>query len=78
MSFSLDTNVVSESTQLRPNAVLMTWLNGVEENSVFLSVITLTSTSIVTDFIREETAKEGDLGRELKLFYSAEKGGLKV
>ena len=42
MSFLLDTNVVSESTKLRPNAGLMTWLDGVDENSVFLSVITLT------------------------------------
>ena len=42
MSFLLDTNVVSESTKPRPNAGLMTWLDGVDENSVFLSVITLT------------------------------------
>ncbi len=42
MSFLLDTNVVSESTKLRPNVGLMTWLDGVDENSVFLSVITLT------------------------------------
>jgi toxin FitB len=42
MSFLLDTNVVSESTKLHPNAGLMTWLDGVDENSVFLSVITLT------------------------------------
>ncbi|MFZ0704726.1 MAG: type II toxin-antitoxin system VapC family toxin [Candidatus Korobacteraceae bacterium] len=42
MSFLLDTNVVSESTKLRPDAGLMAWLDGVDENSVFLSVITLT------------------------------------
>lgn len=42
MSFLLDTNVVSESTKLRPDAGVMTWLDGVDENSVFLSVITLT------------------------------------
>jgi hypothetical protein len=42
MSFLLDTNVVSESTKLRPNTGLMAWLDGVDENSVFLSVITLT------------------------------------
>ena len=42
MSFLLDTNVVSESTKLRPNTGLMTWLDGVDENSVFLSVISLT------------------------------------
>ncbi len=42
MNFLLDTNVVSESTKPRPNAGLMTWLDDVDENSVFLSVITLT------------------------------------
>ncbi len=42
MSFLLDTNVVSESTKPRPNVGLMTWLDNVDENSVFLSVITLT------------------------------------
>jgi len=42
MNFLLDTNVVSESTKPRPNTGLMTWLDDVDENSVFLSVITLT------------------------------------
>ena len=42
MNFLLDTNVVSESTKLRPNTGVMAWLDGVDENSVFLSVITLT------------------------------------
>ena len=42
MSFLLDTNVVSESTKPRPNPGVVAWLAGVEEESVFLSVITLT------------------------------------
>ncbi len=42
MSFLLDTNVVSESTKPRPNPGIVAWLAGVEEESVFLSVITLT------------------------------------
>ncbi len=42
MSFLLDTNVVSESTKPRPNPGVVTWLAGVDEESVFLSVITLT------------------------------------
>ncbi len=42
MSFLLDTNVVSESTKPRPNSGLVAWLASVEEESVFLSVITLT------------------------------------
>jgi len=42
MSFLLDTNVVSESTKPRPNVGVVAWLTGVDEESVFLSVITLT------------------------------------
>jgi len=42
MSFLLDTNVVSESTKPRPNAGVVAWLSEVDEDSVFLSVMTLT------------------------------------
>jgi toxin FitB len=42
MSFLLDTNVVSESTKPRPNPAVVAWLAAVDEDSVFLSVITLT------------------------------------
>lgn len=41
MSFLLDTNVVSEWTKPRPNKGLITWLEQVDEGSVFLSVLTL-------------------------------------
>ena len=42
MSFLLDTNVVSEPTKPRPNPGLVEWLAAVDEDGVFLSVITLT------------------------------------
>ena len=42
MTFLLDTNVVSELTKPRPNPGVLGWLAGVDEESVFLSVITLT------------------------------------
>ena len=42
MSFLLDTNVVSELTKPRPNPGVVVWLADVDEDSVFLSVITLT------------------------------------
>jgi predicted nucleic acid-binding protein len=42
MSFLLDTNVVSESTKPRPNPGVVAWLAAVDEDDVFLSVITLT------------------------------------
>lgn len=40
MSFLLDTNVVSEWRKPRPNAGLVGWLTAVDENEVFLSVVT--------------------------------------
>lgn len=40
MSFLLDTNVVSEWTKPQPNAGVTQWLDEVEEDSVFLSVVT--------------------------------------
>jgi predicted nucleic acid-binding protein len=40
VSFLLDTNVVSEWTKPRPNAGVIEWLEQVEEDEVFLSVVT--------------------------------------
>ena len=40
MSFLLDTNVVSEWTESRPNASVVDWLTQVEEDGVFLSAVT--------------------------------------
>jgi hypothetical protein len=42
VSFLLDTNVVSEWVKPQPNAGLMHWTDSVDEDNVFLSVITLT------------------------------------
>lgn len=40
MSFLLDTNVVSEWTKPRPNPGVVEWLAQVDEDEVFLSVVT--------------------------------------
>jgi len=42
MNFLLDTNVVSEPMKPRPNPGVITWLASVNEDSVYLSVVTLT------------------------------------
>ena len=42
MSFLLDTNVVSEWVKPQPSQSLIAWLDKVDEDRVFLSVITLT------------------------------------
>lgn len=41
MTFLLDTNVVSELAKPQPNAGVVRWLHEAEEDSLFLSVITL-------------------------------------
>jgi predicted nucleic acid-binding protein len=42
VSYLLDTNVVSEWTKPRPNAGVVRWLKAVNEEEVFLSVVTFT------------------------------------
>ena len=42
MSFLLDTNVVSEWVKPQPNAGVIAWTADVDEDRVFLSVVTLT------------------------------------
>ena len=42
MSFLLDTNVLSEPTKERPNSGVLTWLSQVNEDQVFVSVVTIT------------------------------------
>ena len=41
MNFLLDTNVVSEWTKLRPNPGVIEWLAEIDEDRVYLSVVTL-------------------------------------
>ena len=41
MSFLLDTSVISEGAKPRPDPAVMDWLGSVEEDQLFLSVISL-------------------------------------
>lgn len=41
MSFLLDTNVISEWVKARPNRGVVAWLATVDEDQVFISVVTL-------------------------------------
>jgi predicted nucleic acid-binding protein len=42
MSFLLDTNVLSEPMNERPNSGVLDWLSRVNEDEVFVSVVTIT------------------------------------
>ena len=43
MNFLLDTNVITEPMKAQPNAGVLAWLAKVDEDSVFLSVVTITA-----------------------------------
>jgi predicted nucleic acid-binding protein len=42
MKYLLDTNVISEPMKVRPNAGVLGWLAQVDEDSVYLSVVSIT------------------------------------
>ena len=42
MSFLLDTNVLSEPMKERPNSGVLAWLSQLNEDQVFISVVTIT------------------------------------
>ena len=70
MSFLLDTNVVSEWGKLRPNAGVITWLAQVDEDRVFMSVVTLAELRYGIERMppgRRRTRLEGWLREELPL-----------
>jgi toxin FitB len=42
MTFLLDTNVLSEAMKERPNSGVLAWLSQVNEDEIFVSVVTIT------------------------------------
>ena len=42
MKYLLDTNVISEPMRARPNAGVVAWLSGVDEDQTCISVVTIT------------------------------------
>jgi predicted nucleic acid-binding protein len=70
MSFLLDTNVVSEWTKPQPNPGVITWLANVDEDRVFISVVTLTELRYGIDRLAAGTRRkrlEDWLQRELPI-----------
>jgi len=70
VSFLLDTNVVSEWGKLRPNAGVITWLAQVDEDRVFMSVVTLAELRYGIERMppgRRRTRLDGWLREELPL-----------
>ena len=42
MKYLLDTNVISEPMKVRPNAGVVAWLSGLDEDDTCISVVTIT------------------------------------
>jgi predicted nucleic acid-binding protein len=60
MNFLLDTCVISELMAKRPNQAVMQWIDSVDEDRLYLSVITIGE-------IRKDIAKLADSPRKLEL-----------
>ena len=70
MSFLLDTNAVSEWAKPRPNPGLIGWMESIDEDRVFISVITLAELSYGLERLADGTRRrrlEEWLGHELPL-----------
>ena len=70
MTFLLDTNVVSEPMRPRPNPGVLKWLGEVDEESTFISVVTITELRYGIERLATGTRRErldGWLQRDLRL-----------
>ncbi len=70
MSFLLDTNAVSEWTKPRPNPGLIGWMESIDEDRVFISVITLAELSYGVERLAPGACRrrlEAWLGHEVPL-----------
>lgn len=59
MTFLLDTNVVSEWVKQRPNSGVVRWLAEIDEDRVFLSVITLAELRHGVDRLADGARRRG-------------------
>jgi predicted nucleic acid-binding protein len=58
MSFLLDTNVISEPMRPRPNSGVLKWLDEVDEDSTFISVVTITELRFGIERLATGTRRE--------------------
>jgi toxin FitB len=70
MKFLLDTNTVSEWVKLRPNAGVLRWMNSIDEDGAFLSVVSVAEVRYGIERLVHGNRRrqlEEWLGRELPL-----------
>jgi predicted nucleic acid-binding protein len=54
--FLLDTNVVSELRKIRPHGAVLAWLEGISDNELHISVVTLAEIQVGIEITREQDA----------------------
>ena len=54
--YLLDTNIVSELRKTRPNGAVVSWLDGIAEADLFISVVTLGEIQSGIEITREQNA----------------------
>lgn len=59
--YLLDTNVVSELRRPRPHPGVVTWLEGIEADAIFVSAITIGELQIGVENIREQDPERAKL-----------------
>jgi predicted nucleic acid-binding protein len=52
--FLLDTNVISELRKIRPHGAVVAWLEGVADNEIYISVVTLAEIQAGIEITREQ------------------------
>ncbi len=58
MSYLLDTNVLSETIRRKPNQAVISWLDGVPGEALFISVLTLGEIRKGIEFLGDKKRKE--------------------
>lgn len=73
--YLLDTNVVSELRKPRPHGGVVTWLESIDDNRLFLSAVTLGEIQAGIEMTREQ---DGDKARELDAWLALVVGAYNV
>jgi len=58
VSYLLDTNVISEWTKSRPDAGVVAWLDGAEEDALYLSVLTFAEVRLGIELLPDGRKRE--------------------
>ena len=61
--YLLDTNIISELRKLKPHGGVVAWINGLQEEQLFLSVVTLGELQAGIERTRRQAPEKGSRHR---------------